>query len=173
MTYQEVYEKVKSALAKADGNSVYGKMAIEFCITGEGEGKLYVLAQDGKVYVEPYDYVDNDARFVADAETLIKLAKGTVKPETAYSTGVLKIEGNVSRGLEFKALAESAAPAKKPAAPKRKRRTKEEIEADKAAKEAAKAAKEAEKAAKAEKAAAPAKKAPAKKPAAKATKTTK
>ncbi|MGN1097643.1 MAG: SCP2 sterol-binding domain-containing protein, partial [Clostridia bacterium] len=146
MTYNEIYEKAKAALANADAKSIFGKMAIEFCITGEGEGRFYVLVDGGKVYVEPYDYVDNDARFVADAETLIKIVEGTLKPETAYSTGDLKIEGNVSRGLEFKALVESV-PAPKAAAPKRKRRTPEEIAADKAAKEAAKAEKEAAKAA--------------------------
>lgn len=148
MTYNEIYEKVKAALANADANAVFGKMAIEVYITGEGEGTFYVLVNEGKVYVEPYDYVDHDARFVADAKTIISIADGTLKPETAYSTGALVIEGNVGRGLEFKALVESASAGAKSAAPKRKRRSKEEIEADKAAKEAAKAEKEAAKVAK-------------------------
>ncbi len=141
MTYDDIYKKVKAALANADANSIYGKLAIEFDITGEGEGRFYVLVNEGNVYVEPYDYVDNDARFIADAETLIGIAEGKIKPETAYSTGDLKIIGNVGRGLEFKALVESV-----PAPTRRKRRTKAEIEADNAKKEAEKAAaKEAEK----------------------------
>lgn len=142
MTYQEIYAKVKDALKNADGSVISGKLAIEFDITGEGEGKFYVLVDEGKIFVEPYDYVDNDARLIADANTLIKVASGRVKAETAYATGALKIEGNVGRALEFKEIIKSAAPAKKP------RRTKEQVAADKAAKEAAKAEKEAEKAAK-------------------------
>lgn len=167
MTYQEIFKKVKTALAKADANAVSGKLAIEFDITGEGEGKFYVEVNEGRVNVEPYDYIDNDAKFIASAETLIAVAKGSLKPETAYADGSLAIDGNVGRALEFKALVESV-----PAPAPRKRRSKAEIEAEKAAKEAAKAVKEA---AKAEKAAAPkkdekpaAKKASAKKPAKKA-----
>ena len=148
MTYQEIYEKVRDALKNADANTVSGKLAIEFFITGEGEGKFYVLVDGGKVYVEPYDYVDNDARLIADADSIIKIANGKLKPEAAYVSGVLKVEGNVGRALDLKPLIESAMP------PKRKRKSKEEVEAEKAAKEAEKAAKEAEKAAKeAEKAA--------------------
>lgn len=135
MTYDDIYKKVKAALAKADANAVYGKMAIEFDVTGEGEGKFYVLVNEGKVYVEPYDYVDNDAKFIADAKTIIGIAEGKIKPETAYSTGSLKIDGNVGRGLEFKALVESV-----PAPVRKKRRTKAEIEADNAKKEAEKEA---------------------------------
>lgn len=127
MTYEEIFGKVKEALAKAKAEAVSGKLAIEFDITGEGEGKFYVEVKDGSVNVEPYDYVDNDAKFIADAQTLIKLAKGTIKPETAYAEGSLVIDGDVNKGLEFKALVESVP------APK-KRRTKAEIEADKKAK---------------------------------------
>ena len=174
MTYHEIYEKVKEALENADANTVSGKLAIEFFITGEGEGKFYILVDEGQVHVEPYDYVDNDARLIADADTIIKIANGKLKPEAAYVSGVLKVEGNVGRALDLKPLIESAAP------PKRKRRSKEEIEAEKAAKEAGRAVKETAKAAKepakaaqsAEKetkkeAAKPAVKAEAKKPAAK------
>ena len=134
MTYQEIYAKVKEALKDADGSVIAGKLAIEFDITGEGEGKLYVLVDEGKVYVEPYDYVDNDARLIAEADTLIKIASGKVKAEAAYASGALRIEGNVGRALEFKKLVKTVAPAKKP------RRTKEQIAADKAAKEAEKEA---------------------------------
>ena len=156
MTYQEIYTKVKDALKNADGSVIDGKLAIEFDITGEGEGKFYVLVDGGKISVEPYDYVDNDARPIADADTLIKIASNRLKAETAYTKGALKIDGNVGRALEFKKLVESAAPARKP------RRTKAQIEAEKAEKEAAKAAKEADKAAaKAAKEAAPKKKAAA------------
>ncbi len=150
MTYEEIFKKVKTALAKAKADAVNGNLAVEFDITGEGEGKFYVEVKDGAVYVEPYDYVDNDAKFIADADTLIALAKGSLKPETAYADGKLAIDGNVGRALEFKALVESVP------APK-KRRTKAEIEADKAAKEA-------EKAVKAEKAEKEPEKKPAKKP---------
>lgn len=164
MTYHEIYGKVKEALKNADASVINGKLAIEFCITGEGEGKFYVLVDQGSVYVEPYDYVDNDARLIADADTLIGIASGKIKAETAYAKGNLKIEGNVGRALEFKELVKSAAPAKKP------RRTKAEIDAEKSAKEAEKAAKEAAK--KAEKEAKEAAKKPAPKKAS-AKKTTK
>lgn len=139
MTYQEIYAKVKDALKNADGSVVAGKLAIEFDITGEGEGKFYVLVDEGKVFVEPYDYVDNDARLIADASTLIKIASGRMKAETAYATGALKIEGDVGRALELKEVIKSATP------PRRPRRTREEIAAENAAKEAAKAAKAAKK----------------------------
>ena len=168
MTYQEIFENVKKSLSKAKASAVNGDAAFEFDIVGEGEGAFYVQIKDGSVNIEPYDYKDNDARLIADADTFIKIAKGELSPEVAYVEGQLKVEGDVGRALELKALVDSVP------APK-KRRSKAEIEAEKAAKEAAKAEKEAAKAAaKAEKEAAKAaaktteKKASAKAPAAKA-----
>ncbi len=157
MTYQEIFKKVKTSLSKAKADSVSGDLAIEFDITGEGEGRFYVQVKDGSVNVEPYDYVDNDARLIADADTIIAVVKGTLKPETAYAEGKLAVDGNVGRALELRALVESVP------APK-KRRTKAEIEADKVKKEAEKASAEKKEAKPA------AKKTAAKKPAAKATK---
>lgn len=142
MTFEKIYETVKKSLAKAKADVVNGDVAFECVIVGEGEGKFYIQVKDGSVNVEPYDYWDNDARLIADAETFTQIAGGKLSPVAAYTNGQLHIQGDVGRALELKALIESVP------APKKKR-TKEEIEAEKAAKEAAKAQKEAEKAAKA------------------------
>ena len=121
MTYQEIFETVKKALSKAKAKAVSGNVAFEFDIVGEGEGKFYIEVKDGNVNIEPYNYYDNDARLEADADTFIKIATGALKPETAYADGQLKIDGDVGKALELKALVESVpAPRKRTAAADKK-----------------------------------------------------
>ena len=118
MTFFEIFDKFKATLKNADPKTVEGKLAIEFDITGEGEGKFYLLVDEGELHIEPYDYVDNDAKLIADADTLIRIAAGRVKPQTAYATGALKAEGNVGRAMDIMPLIKSAAPARKRSAAK-------------------------------------------------------
>ncbi len=163
MTYQEIFETVKKALSKAKAKAVSGNVAFEFDIVGEGEGKFYIEVKDGNVNIEPYNYYDNDAVLEADADTFIKIATGALKPETAYADGQLKIDGDVGKALELKALVESV-----PAPRKRTVKAEDKPAAKEAKKPAAKkpAAKKAEPEKKAADEAAPAEK-EAKKPAAK------
>jgi putative sterol carrier protein len=178
MTYEELVKKVETAYAKADASAVDEHVAVQFNITGEGEGAFYLEVAEGKIDIQPYEYLDRDAIVWSGADVLVDIAAGKVGITEAYSKGLLSVDGNLAKAALLekivlkKAPAKKAAAAKKEAAPKtetkktaKKAETKKE-EAPKAAakkEEAPKAEAKKAEAPKAEVKKAEAKKAPAKK----------
>ena len=57
MKYEEIVEKVKAATSKANVSRAVGHIAFQFNIEGEGEGAFYLEIADGKVNVEPFEYL--------------------------------------------------------------------------------------------------------------------
>ena len=179
MTYEEIVKYVKKAVAKKDVSKVTEKTAIQIDVTGEGSGAFYILADNGALAVEPYDYKDHDAKLEIASDDLIKVVDGKLDVVKAVTDGAVKVEGNVEKAAALasvvfaKKAAAKKAPAKKAAAPKAekkaapaKKTVEKKAEAPKAEKKAAPAKKAVEKKAeapKAEKKVAPAKKAVEKK----------
>lgn len=104
MTYQQVFEKVKALLADADVSDIQEHLAYQFTITGEGAGAFYVEVSGGKLAIEPYTYHDRDAEFTCSADTLFKIASGSMDPIPAVMMGRLKVEGNIEKALKLKAF---------------------------------------------------------------------
>lgn len=104
MIFEEIFEKVKEHFMNADISGVNKHLAFQFNITGEGAGTFYAEIKDGKLSVEPYDYHDRDVMFTATADTYFKLAAGKMNPILAYSTGKLKIDGDLGKALELQKL---------------------------------------------------------------------
>ena len=188
MKYEEIVAKVKKAYAKADTALVDEHLAVQVDVTGEGEGAFYIEVADGKINVEPWEYLDHDFKIQCTAEEIIAIAEGKKKLGAEVESGNVYISRNFDKVAVFdlivakKSAKKAAAPktekkTAKKAAPKAEKKTAEKKAAKKdtaaaaAKKEAEKAAKAAEKAAKkeAEKAAKAAEKA-AKKEAEKAAK---
>ena len=57
--------------------------------------------KEGKLYIEPYEYFDRDVMFICTTDTLFKLAKGKTDPVLAFTTGKLKVEGNIDKALKL------------------------------------------------------------------------
>lgn len=108
MTYQEVFERSKEIIMQYDASQLEGHLAVDVRIEGEGEGIFYIELLDGKVYVEPYEYIDRDCRFVISAEDFLKIADGSLDSVFAFTTGRLKVEGSIDKALEFQNLVKSA-----------------------------------------------------------------
>ncbi len=102
MTYETIFNEVKSSTEGLDVSAIQEHLAFQFTITGEGEGKFYVEVDHGTLNVEPYDYKDCDAEFVADAKTLTKILSGKKDPVVAFSTGKLKVHGSLEKALLLK-----------------------------------------------------------------------
>ena len=142
MTYEEIVAKVRTIYEKTDVSQVKEHLAIQFNVTGEGEGAFYVEVADGQMKVEPYDYVDRDVLVTATAAELFKVMQGEIGLVAAYTTGRIKAEGNLGKILQYKDLispekkkeekktVEKAvkAPAKKHAATTKKAETEEAYE---------------------------------------------
>ena len=104
MTFEEMFEKAKEHLAKADVSAIREHLAYQFNITGEASGVFYIEVRDGALSIEPYSYHDHDAMFTCAAETLFKIASGKTDPVAAVLLGKLKVEGNIEKALQLKEL---------------------------------------------------------------------
>ena len=107
MKYADMFSKVKGMFMTADVRDITEHFAYQFDITGEAEGIFYVEVKEGKLFVEPYEYFDRDAIFTCTAETLFRLAEGKIDPVLAFTTGKLKVEGNIDKALRLKELIDS------------------------------------------------------------------
>ena len=94
-------------MIEPDVSTVNEHLAYQFNITGEAEGIFYAEVKDGVLAVEPYEYFDRDAIFICSAETLFKLAEGRIVPILAFTTGKLKVEGNIDKALRLKQIIDS------------------------------------------------------------------
>lgn len=101
MTYESIVETVRNRFKGVDVSSVPGTLAYQFNIEGKVNGIFYVEIKDGKVNVEPYEYYDRNAILIMNGTNLIKLINGKLDPVIAFTTGKLKVEGDINAALEL------------------------------------------------------------------------
>jgi hypothetical protein len=75
MTYEEIVARAKELYARRAGKKSL-RIAVEFDITGPGEGAFYALLKDGAFDVEPYEYYDRDVLVQAPADVVLAVASG-------------------------------------------------------------------------------------------------
>lgn len=101
MTFTSIVDDVRNKFADVDVSSVQDTFAFQFNVEGKAEGVFYVEVKDGKLNIEPYDYHDHDALIRINGTNLIKLINGKLDPVAAFTTGKIKIEGNMGTVLEL------------------------------------------------------------------------
>ncbi len=101
MTYESIVEAVRKKFSDVDVSSVPGTLAFQFDIEGKAEGIFYVEIKNGELHVEPYDYHDRNARIIMNGTNLMKLINGKLDPVLAFTTGKLKVDGDVSAAMEL------------------------------------------------------------------------
>lgn len=101
MTYESIVEAVREKFKDTDVSWVNGVLAYQFNITGKAEGIFYVEVKDKQLHVEPYDYHDRNAAFTMSGTTLMKLINGKLDPVLAFTTGKLKVDGDIDKALEI------------------------------------------------------------------------
>ena len=101
MTYESIVETVRNRFKDVDVSSVPGTLAYQFNIEGKVNGIFYVEIKDGRVNVEPYEYYDRNAILIMNGTNLIKLIKGKLDPVIAFTTGKLKVDGDINAALEL------------------------------------------------------------------------
>ena len=104
MTYQEFFDKIKAQFGNADASAIKEHLAFQFNITGEAEGIFYAEVKDGKLDIQPYEYYDRDAIFIASANTFEKILTSKMDPVMAFTLGKLKIDGSIEKALRLKDL---------------------------------------------------------------------
>lgn len=83
MTYADMFSKVKGLFMESDVSDISEHLAFQFNITGEAEGIFYAEVKDGV------------------------LADGKIDPILAFTTGKLKVEGNIDKALRLKQIIDS------------------------------------------------------------------
>lgn len=101
MTFCEAFDAIKKKLMSFDYTGVKSEMAVQFVMTGDGEGVFYAYLKDGQLAVEPYDYKDNTVTVEADSSVLLEIAEGDADVAAMYNKGQVKVKGNVTKLLEL------------------------------------------------------------------------
>lgn len=140
MTYEEIVAKAKEEFGSADVSNYEGHLALQFNVTGEGKGIFYAEILDGKLFIEPFDYKDNDAVLTADGSDLLSLFSGALDPAAAFESGKLTVTGDIAKALSIQPIIENNKKAAKKTTKKATAKT-----AEKPAKTAAKTTKAAAK----------------------------
>lgn len=102
MTYHELEAKAKDVYEHSDASEVRGHLAVQFNVTGEGEGAFYIEITDGVVEVMPYEYYDRDAIIYIPGPVLYDILDGKISFEHAYNELMLGIEGDLGAALLLK-----------------------------------------------------------------------
>ena len=131
MTYEEIVKEAQKLVAKADASGISDHLAVQYNVTGEGEGTFYMEVKDGKVDVQPYDYNDRDILVTADGQTILDMMSGKLDVVAAYLTHKISAEGDLGKADILKKLISSVKKVEKAAA-------KAEKEVKKATKKASK-----------------------------------
>lgn len=94
----EAFDKaVESVRQRVDGSAVTGSFRFE--ILDEG----VILIRDGAVSTED---AEADVTIKADMDTFRDMFDGALSPATAFVTGRVEVEGDVSQAMQLSALVE-------------------------------------------------------------------
>ncbi len=116
MTYEEIVKEAQKLVSKADASGISEHLAVQYNVTGEGEGAFYMEVKDGKAEVQPYDYKDRDILVTADGQTILDMMSGKLDVVAAYLTHKISAEGDLGKADILKKLISSAKKAEKTAA---------------------------------------------------------
>ncbi len=105
MTYADFFYEIKNRFMGTDVSDIQEHLAYQFSIEDEeAGGAFYVEVKDGQLFVEPYEFHDRDANFIASPEVFMKIAEGKLDPVFAFTTQKLKVEGNIDKALKLKEI---------------------------------------------------------------------
>lgn len=104
MEFNQLVKEVREQFINVDISEILEKLAFQFNLEGDGGGTFYTEIKDGVLSVEPYEYIDRDVLFIVSVENFMKLINGNLDPIFAYTTGKLKVEGDIGKALQIKKL---------------------------------------------------------------------
>lgn len=100
MTFNEILEKVREQAKQTDVSGI-DFLAVQINLTGKDGGVFYLETKNGNVSVEPYEYIDRSCGITLEPVNFIKLMEGKLDPVAAFTTGKLKVDGDLGKALEF------------------------------------------------------------------------
>ena len=106
ITVNDVVAKIYKRIDKAAGKQVAaeGRAAVDIKLYGSFEAHMYIEVKDGKVSVEPYDYIERDLEAAVPVDVALAIADGKTTIKEAVENGSLYVFGNVPFALKFAKL---------------------------------------------------------------------
>lgn len=103
MTFEELLVKSRETMDKVN---ILGLpfMAIQVNIIGKNGGVFYAKIEDGKYEIEPYEYKDRSCAISLEQHIFLKILSGELDPAELYTTGKLKVDGDLAKAMEFSKL---------------------------------------------------------------------
>ncbi len=123
MNYFETFSELKEILEKAKIKKGDSHFAIQVCITDpDAAGIFYIEDFGDRILAEPYDYYDNDAEIIGQADAIKMLFEKKLDLAKATENGDITVNGDFEALLSFlgrivKPTAKKSATAKKAAKP--------------------------------------------------------
>lgn len=102
MTVESLIEKLRTQFGSKEINYP-GLLAIQVNIT-DPDGVFYVEVKENKVAIEPYPYNDRHAEITVSMDNFVKLLDKKLDPVFAFTTGKLKVNGDVGKVVELTKL---------------------------------------------------------------------
>ena len=119
MTYESFFGEIREKFIGADVSDIHEHLAYQFNIEDEEAGGIfYAEVKEGRLYVEPYEYYDRDAIFIANPNVLMQIVAGKLDPVHAFTEHQLKVEGDIDKALKLKHIIEKKQKAEKKVAKK-------------------------------------------------------
>jgi putative sterol carrier protein len=103
MTLANVIKEVKAKTADFQEGNYQGFLAVQVTLTDINE-VFYVEIKDGKLSIEPYEYNDRQANLMISSANFIKMINKKLNAVLAFTTGKLKIDGDIGKAQEMAAL---------------------------------------------------------------------
>ena len=100
MTLESVVKEVREKAAGYQEGSYNGFLAVQITLTDLNEA-FYVEVKDGKLTIEPHEYNDRQANLMVTSANFIKMINGKLNSVLAFTTGKLKIDGDISKATEM------------------------------------------------------------------------
>lgn len=106
ITVNDVVAKIYKRINKTAGKQVAaeGRAAVDIKLYGSFEAHMYIEVKDGKVSVEPYDYIERDLEVAVPVDVALAIADGKTTIKEAVENGSLYVFGNVQFALKFAKL---------------------------------------------------------------------
>lgn len=112
MTYEEIFSKSKELILANDTSGISEHLAVQVDIVGEGGGAFYIELLEGKIYVEPYEYIDRDCKLILSGEDFIAICDGSLDAVKAFTKGKMKVEGDIDKALKVSEIFKTVQAAK-------------------------------------------------------------
>ncbi|MCR5719045.1 MAG: SCP2 sterol-binding domain-containing protein [Lachnospiraceae bacterium] len=103
MEFEKVIEKVRKLAQEADVSNT-DFLAVQVNLKDCNPGTFYVEIKNHKMSVEPYEYIDRNCAITIKSDDFVNLLDKKLDPVLAFTLGKLKVEGDVSKALEFAKL---------------------------------------------------------------------